>query len=232
VSRLQSPQGVRTPQAEPGPVALTQGEMAYQALRRQIQNSELQPGSILSERMLAERLRIGKAPIRVAVQRLASEGFISVESRRGIVVIAQTIQDVIDLFQIRQMIEKLVVRSIAGKLRPDQVERLQANLAEQRAVAGTLEPTELIETDFAFHRLLCEFHGNRHMLTILDRILDTLFRELRLAQVHHPTRVWDNLREHEEVAGAVIAGPPEHAECLIEGHLQFGEKFLMSHRPR
>src|SRR5687767_9433111 len=54
----------------------TMAEQAYELIRHQVLHGELEPGSIVSERMLAERLHLGKAPIRSAVQRLASEGFI------------------------------------------------------------------------------------------------------------------------------------------------------------
>jgi DNA-binding GntR family transcriptional regulator len=209
----------------------TAAELAYQVLRQQILNSDLQPGSIVSERLLAQRLNVGKAPIRVAVQRLASEGFISIEPRRGIIVCPQSIQDVVDLFQIRVLIEQLCVRSIAGKLTATQTATLLASVEELRRIAESSDPTETITSDFAFHRLLCEFHGNRQLMSVLDRILDSLYREIRLAQVKHPVRVWDSLKEHEELAEAIINGPPDAAERLIVKHLAFGEQFVLSRRP-
>jgi DNA-binding GntR family transcriptional regulator len=206
----------------------TLADQAYAAMRRQLVHGELEPGTIISERALAERLRLGKAPIRAAVQRLASEGFLTIEPRRGIIVSPQSIQDVIDLFEIRVVLEQLVVRQIAGKLRPEQAERLRANLSEHCILAERAEPSRTLSADFAFHRLLCAFHGNAHLVSMLDRILDSLFLELQLSHKKAPERVMEGVREHEAVAEAVIAGDAAAAERLMAAHLRFCQEFVMS----
>jgi DNA-binding GntR family transcriptional regulator len=206
----------------------TMAEQAYQRIRHQILHGELGPGMIVSERMLAERLQFGKAPIRAAVQRLASEGFLSVEPRRGIVVSPQSIQDVIDLYEIRLVLEQLIVRQIAGKLRPEQIERLRANLKEHQTVLEESEPAKTLAVDFEFHRLLCEFHGNRHLTVTLNRIYDSLFPELRLSHEKSPDRVREAVGEHQAIAAAVIRGDAADAERLMAKHLTSCQEFVMS----
>ena len=210
----------------------TLSERAYQLIRHQILHGELEAGTILSERMLTERLQLGKAPIRAAVQRLASERFLSVEPRRGIVISPQSIQDIIDLFEIRVALEQLVVRQIAGKLRTEQINRLRANLEEHRRLAQQCEPAETLSADFDFHRLLCDFHGNAHLVAMLSRILDALFPELRLSHEKAPKRVLDGVNEHERVAEAVIRGDAVEAERLMVNHLSFCQQFVMSRGAR
>ena len=68
----------------PNPEKRTKAETVYRALRQQILTCKLAAGSSVSEGMLAERLHVGKAPVRVAIQRLAAEGFLTIEPRRGI----------------------------------------------------------------------------------------------------------------------------------------------------
>jgi DNA-binding GntR family transcriptional regulator len=203
-------------------------EQAYQLLRQQILHGELEPGTIVSERMLAMRLRLGKAPVRGAVQRLASEGFMTVEPRRGIVIAPRSIQDIIDLYEIRTVLEQLVVRKIAGKLRSDQIERLRANLKEHQTLAETSAPAEALAVDFAFHRLLCAFHGNRHLMAMLSRIHDALFPELRLSHTKAPTRVSEAVREHQAIVDAVSDGDAARAERLMGQHLGSCQQFVMS----
>jgi DNA-binding GntR family transcriptional regulator len=205
----------------------TMAEQAYESIRRQVLHGELVPGSIVSERMLAERLQLGKAPIRTAVQRLASEGFISVEPRRGIVIAPQSIQDVIDLYEVRVELEKLVARGVAGKLNSDQIDRLKANLKEHQKVAKECEPAKTLAVDFDFHRLLCNFYGNKHLTLMLNRIYDSLFPELRLSHEKSPDRVQEAVGEHQALIEAIIRGNAAEAERLITRHLTSCQEFVM-----
>jgi DNA-binding GntR family transcriptional regulator len=202
--------------------------VAYQKIRQLILNSVLPPGAVVSERMLAERLEMGKAPIRAALIRLASSGLVAIASRQGIVISTPSIQDIIELYQMRVPLELLNVRQIAGKLRDDQIARLQANLEEYRRLAETGPPVDSVVVDFDFHRLLCAFHGNRQLARALDHIFDSLYREIRLAQAWFPERIRISAEEHRAVADAVIAGDADRAEDLMRAHLRFGEQFVLS----
>lgn len=205
----------------------TKGEAVYQALRQQILTSALPAGATASERMLAERLDVGKAPVRVAIQRLAAEGFLTIEPRRGIRITEQSIQDVLDLFQVRILMEQLVVRKIAGRLRAPQVARLHENLRDYKAAASVPDIDAMIRTDFAFHRLLAEFHGNRQLGLMLERTLDSLYREIRnTMRVRH--RAEERLGEHQRIVEALIAGDADAAERALLSHLRSGQRFVMS----
>lgn len=206
----------------------TLAELAYQEMRRQILDLQLPPGAVVSERVLAERLKMGKAPIRSALIRLASDGLITIASRQGIVISTPSIQDVIELFQIRLAMELMIVRQIAGALREEQIGRLRANLADYRRVAETADPDDALSIDFDFHRLLCEFHGNRQMARVLDRVLDLLYREVRAGQQRFPRRIWSSVEEHQAVADAISEGNPQRAEDLMKAHLRFAEQFILS----
>ena len=202
-------------------------KQAYELVRHQVLHGELGPGTIVSERLLAERLQLGKAPIRAAVQRLALEGFITIEPRRGIVISPQSIQDIIDLYEVRCELEQLVVRQLAGKLTEDQIRVLTANLQEHQSIAEKSDPVSALSVDFEFHRLLCEFHGNKHLTTTLSRIYDRLFSELRLSHEKSPERASEAVREHRAVVDALITGGPEEAEQTIARHLGSCQEFVM-----
>jgi DNA-binding GntR family transcriptional regulator len=205
----------------------TLAEQAYATIRHQIMHGELEPQSIVSERLLAERLQLGKSPIRVAVQRLASEGFLTVEPRRGILVATRSIQDIIDLFEIRVVLERLVVRQIAGNLQPEQVDRLRANLEQHRTLAESGDSAAALSIDFDFHRLLCAFHANAYLAATLNRVLDSLFPELRLSHKRSPGRGQEAVRDHEAVAEALIRGDAVEAENLMAAHFRSCLQFVM-----
>ncbi len=141
----------------------TLAQAVYAELRRQILHAELGPGEFVSERGLAQRLEAGLAAVRAAVQRLAAEGLLTVQPRRGIMVTPQSVQDVVDLFEVRLLIEQRVVRNIAGVLSPAQLDALRDRLGQMKDSMIAGDPAGVVEHDFAFHRLMCEFSGNRHL---------------------------------------------------------------------
>jgi len=206
----------------------TLAEQAYQKIRRRILDTTFQPGAVISERLLSEHLNMGKAPIRAALIRLAADGFVTIASRQGIVITTQSIEDILELFQVRRALELMIVQETAGRLNPDQIDQLQQNLVDYGRIAETSEPVESIDVDFEFHRLLAEFHGNRRMTQILTNVFDSLYREIRKAQVKHPNRIWSSQEEHHEIAKAIIEGQSQLASELMKSHLRFGEEFLLS----
>jgi len=199
----------------------------YIELRKQILNSAVPAGSIVSEQILAERLSVGKAPVRVAIRRLASEGFLTIEPRRGIRITEQSVQDVLDLFQVRILMEQLVVRQIAGKLSRLQIDRLRQNREELRVASMELDIDKLIESDFGFHRLLAEFHANKQLVWMLDRTLDSLYREVR-SSMHVRNRASESLGEHEKIYEAIVSGDADEADRCMVAHVQCGQRFVMS----
>jgi DNA-binding GntR family transcriptional regulator len=76
--------------------------------------------------------------------------------------------------------------------------------------------------------LLCELHGNRQMQRVLGQTLDSLYREIRLAQSKFPLRIQKSIQEHEAVATAVIEGDVGRAEAVMRTHLEFGQQFVLS----
>lgn len=205
----------------------TKAEAVYQELRRQILNSAVPAGSIVSEQILAERLSVGKAPVRVAIRRLASEGFLTIEPRRGIRITEQSVQDVLDLFQVRILMEQLVVRQIAGKLSQLQIALLRQNLEELRVSSLDLDIDKVIVSDFGFHRLLAEFHANKQLVWMLDRTFDSLYREIRSSMLVR-NRATESLGEHEKIYEAIVSGDGEEADRCMVAHIQCGQRFVMS----
>ena len=82
---------IRQPRASARPrtVAVraeTLTEQAYRAIEEQIATLRLKPGDVLSEQMLSATFRIGRTPVREALQRLAREGLVTILPRKGILV--------------------------------------------------------------------------------------------------------------------------------------------------
>jgi DNA-binding GntR family transcriptional regulator len=201
---------------------------AYEDLRALFQDGTYSPGDFLTEGELARRLRMSKTPVRTALTRLEMDGFVTVSPQQGIVVRESSIQEIVDLFDIRMALETFVVRRLAGNLTPEQGARLRENLEAQGRAAKERDNESSTRLDTEFHLLLCEFLDNREILVAMERLRGKLHRIILGIQTKSPERIQDGWREHEGIAAAVLEGRGEQAAQRVIQHLEWGKKFLVS----
>lgn len=93
-------------------------DQAYSDLEELIVTLKLPPGGVVSEAALSQRLRIGRTPIREALQRLARERLVTILPRRGILVSEINVKNQLRLLELRREVERLVARSAARRATP------------------------------------------------------------------------------------------------------------------
>jgi DNA-binding GntR family transcriptional regulator len=121
-------------------------DRAYRELEEMIVTLQLSPGTILSEQTLAVRLKIGRTPIREALQRLARDGLVVIMPRRGIMVSEINLRLQLRLLEVRRELERLMASLAAERATPDE-RREFAELAEAMIAAAAKAD------DIAFMRL-------------------------------------------------------------------------------
>ena len=143
-------------------------DTAYSSLRQEIENGELPPGSVLYELELVDRLTMSRTPVREALHRLCTEGYIA-QQYRGYLVVELTDRDLANVYRVRGMLEGMAARQAADARSRVDIAILQdfidkAEAAIQEAARGT-------SADFAeqFHDALAKASGNAYLhATLLD----------------------------------------------------------------
>jgi DNA-binding GntR family transcriptional regulator len=207
-------------------------DQAYVELKRLILDATFSPGDFLSERQLAERLTMSKTPVKAALQRLESEGFIAVSPQQGIVVRDLTIHEIADQFEIRLALESHVLRTVAGKLTDAETKRLRENLTAQREMVTTHDYTRAVELDADFHMMICEFHGNQEFIRVMSQLRERMHRVIARVFEQDTNRMAASVEEHAAIADAVVAGDADLAAQCIKEHLDYGKQFLLTPRRR
>jgi DNA-binding GntR family transcriptional regulator len=205
-------------------------ERAYERIKAWLLNDDYPPGTFLSERQLASLLGMSKTPVKAALERLESEGFVSVSPQQGIVVRELSIHEIADQYEIRAALESYALRSLAGKLSHEQTARVRANLQAQARLRGTGNVANGVELDAEFHAQFIEFLGNREFIRVIDQLRERMHRII--TQVFHlsPARIDTSYDEHTAIATAVIDGHGEKAAQLITRHLELGKRLILSPR--
>jgi len=126
-------------------------DRAYHAIEEQIVTLQLAPGAVISEALLSERLKIGRTPIREAIQRLARERLMVIMPRRGIMVSEVNIQTQLRLLEVRRELERLIARGAARRA-------TEAERAAFAAIAAGMEKAGQTNDETVFMRLDREFN--------------------------------------------------------------------------
>lgn len=202
-------------------------DRAYDTLKSSLQSGDYPPGTFLSERRLASRLGMSKTPVKEALVRLEMEGFLNISPQQGIVVREPSIQEVMDLFDLREALETFVVRRIAGRLETDQAARLRQNLKDQARASREKDIPAATRLDTEFHAMICEFLGNRELSQTLWRMREKLNLLILGNLSRNPSRVESSTREHAAIAGAILRGQGDRAAELVRRHLEYGRELML-----
>jgi DNA-binding GntR family transcriptional regulator len=189
-------------------------EQATALLRREILTASLAPGETLSEAQAAERLGLGKAPVRAALARLAEEGLIQAMPRRGWVVALVTIRDIHEVFDLRLLLEPEAARRAAGRVDADALRRLDAVCAAGYQPEDADSALAFLDANRAFHVAVADLSGNGRLARQIGRLLDESTRMLVLG-LKRRDRSGEMAHEHAALIEALALGRAEAAAALM-----------------
>ena len=145
-------------QQNAGPVSSrpdgTLTDRAYRELEEMIVTLQLSPGTVLSEQALAARLKIGRTPIREALQRLARDGLVVIMPRRGIMVSEINLRLQLRLLEVRRELERLMASLAAERASPDERSEFAEVAQAMLAAAGKADDIAFMRLDQRFNILI------------------------------------------------------------------------------
>jgi DNA-binding GntR family transcriptional regulator len=155
-------------------------EHIYATLKRQILTCVLAPGLRLNEKELCNQFSISRTPLREALNRLRGDSLVELGHYRGYVVASIVIADVIELCEVRAILEGSVCELAAERASKEEIEYL-TTLAELPYKPGDRSTYEsYLEANIVFHRALSRTARNGHLENTVMAVLDQLQRPLYL----------------------------------------------------
>jgi DNA-binding GntR family transcriptional regulator len=194
-------------------------DRVHAAVRESILSGEYQPGSRLLAAKLAAENGVSSIPVREALRRLETERLIEVERNRGATVTPISVEDLLDIYETRIVIECYSLRRAYPKL--DRA--ILANASrELKAMTGLLRSGKsgrAYEHHRAFHFALYEPAGSAWSMHVIGQLWVGAERYLRLSAGLRDTPE-QFAAEHEAVLAAVRAGDEDAAVERLEQHLR------------
>ncbi|MBE8517858.1 GntR family transcriptional regulator [Amycolatopsis sp. H6(2020)] len=192
-------------------------QVVYEALAELIINRTLEPGQHLVEADLAEYLGVSRQPVREALQRLQSEGWVDLRPAQGAFVHLPTDEEADQLLSVRSVLETHSAKLAAGNATASDVFRLQ-ELQRSGLEALAAEDTEgLVAANAALHAFITELSGNK----VLAELIGLVDRRVRwyYTPIARP-RGQDAWHEHEELITAIAAQDADTAEKIMAKHTE------------
>ena len=201
---------------------------AYDILRKRILSCELKPGAAITLADLAEEMNVGRTPVSQAIDRLTVDGLVEVMPRKGVVVAPVSLDDLVEICEVRILNEEQAARWAAERASKEHIERLRENLESMRLAADELNFQKLIELDSAFHRIITEAAGNSILAEFLAKLHDRSLRfwTLSLKVPGHNDRV---LEQHREVVEAIATRNADDACAAIRNHIKAFRSNILEH---
>ncbi|MGU3662584.1 GntR family transcriptional regulator [Methylobacterium sp. A49B] len=194
----------------PGPrPARSLAETAYDAIEQMIISRRLKPGAMVSEGELGEELALGRTPVREALARLKTIGFVEVHPRRGVLVTQVDIIKHLELLEVRRPLDETVARCVIARGSADDMAALQRCIAALLAAADGRDREAYFRIKRALHEALV---GAAYNPTLTGTMAALHAQSRRFWYTYEPTASFlDCARIHAQIVAAIAARDPEPA---------------------
>ena len=198
-------------------------EDIFQKLRESIVVGEIPAGSKLSEPVLAREYGISRGPLREALSRLEACNLVERLPNIGASVVKLSEQRLMDIYQIREVLEGLAAREAAASITQSELTGLRELLEKHKEKINQDQEHTYFqkEGDFDFHFRIVQASKNNHLISLLCNDLYYLHRLYRY-QFGMPNSDRSNtaLKEHKAIVDAIENQDAELAEILMRRHIK------------
>ncbi len=196
-------------------------------LRRAIIRGELAPKSQVSEAALAVEYGVSRTPIREALKQLETEGLVRIVPRVGTFVTEPSWSDIVELSQIKAMLEGLGARRVAERQDPTVIATLQRTLENAERSKDTGDLGRYVELVQDFHDAIMIGSGNRKLLSYYRTLMNQMaYGRLAFSSLSDPARAAASHDEHVAIMRALEAGDPDAAEYAMRQHVSQSHRAL------
>ncbi|GAA2264052.1 GntR family transcriptional regulator [Actinomadura luteofluorescens] len=187
----------------------------YEQLKQSIYLGDLEPGRYLVESTLAAMYEVSRTPVREALLRLEQDGLV-VRDSGGLTVRDHSPDEILDLYEVRILLEREAGRAAAGRRTTHDLLTLR-KAAKHYEVVDVDNPRGMVETNREFHKAVWRCTHQLALLDLLERL------DLHLGRIPNTTLTYPNRREatieqHRAIVRAIEARDQERAGDLCAQH--------------
>lgn len=195
-------------------------------IRQLIVEGHYSPDTPLSEASLAALFQVSRTPVREALKELERDGLVEIRPRVGTFVRQPSVDEMIELYEIKEVIDGLAARLVAARGSGPQVELLQKNVELSRDAVKAGDAVAYSKLVLQFHSLLVDASQSaklgEHYELLMQRLQfhNQILRTLKA----HSERMSHSVKEHAHILAYLVDGDPEGAEIAMREHVRVTAK--------
>lgn len=189
---------------------------AYAWIKERIRRGYFRPGARLRAEEIAEAVGVSRMPVREALRRLDSEGLVTLRLNRGAIVAGYSHAEIVELFEMRAMLEGLAARRAAPHLGGPQIAALEAML--ERMLEEESQSEVWMQRHWEFHRYILDLSGGQYIAREVERLYILLEPYLRiwLLSTEKPVSAHE---EHSALLGVLRNQDPVASDRAMREHV-------------
>ncbi len=191
--------------------ARTLADQVYHVVRSRILDRKLRPGEFVREQEVSRGLDVSRTPVREALGRLASEGFLERIPHHGFRVPIESLAELLELYPIVAALELLAGRLALQRLTGEDLTALERLNQRLRGARDRDDVGAAIEINNEFHHTICARSGNARLTELLSDLRSQVTR-LEIWYYSSREHTEKSIQEHDEIIRLVERG--DHREAL------------------
>lgn len=197
---------------------------AYTEIRKKILSAQISPKTRLKEDYWATKLNVSRMAIRETLTRLLGEQLVTLGPKGGYFVSSLKPEDVVQVRELREVLELGAIRLACEKISKEQVHRLEkicddfTSMVQQGYFAGACE------ADLKFHETLMECSGNQKLVNTYINSHIPLFHRKLTKSADNDYQLTD--KEHRAIVKALKERNADQAEKVMRMHFARGARII------
>jgi len=194
-------------------------DVIFETLRKAIVSGDIKPGERLMEVSLADQMGVSRTPVREAIRRLEAEGLVTMTPRKGTHVSELSVKDIMDVLEVRTVLDKLATDLAAKRMQPAQLKALESVHKQYISCVEKENMEGAVKKDVEFHDLIYAASGNPRLVAVAGSLREHIYR-FRVIYMSGSLIAENVLNEHEEILTALKEAQNNIASNLAEKHIR------------
>ncbi|WP_132243272.1 GntR family transcriptional regulator [Marinisporobacter balticus] len=201
-------------------------DVVFENLRNAILNGDLKPSERLMEVQIAEQLGVSRTPVREAIRKLELEGLVIMVARKGAYVADVSIKDILDVLEVRSVLEGLAASLAAERMAEEELEKLELISYHFKRCLESGDTDGMIEKDMQFHDAILYSTRNAKLIQISQGLQEQVQR-FRITYFVEYNQSKEVLSEHQQILESIANRDAEKAQKAAQHHIEELENIIV-----
>lgn len=198
------------------------GAIAYGAIKESILTTDvyqMPEEGRLDERDLASSLGVSRTPLREAINRLVTEGFLKVVPRKGVYVVKKSKDEIIEILMVRAALEGMAARLAAENVTKKEIQMMKDIFSPFKTSNLEKHLLKYSDANIKFHELILKISKCGKLIELAGNLFDHI-RMIRFRTISFIGRPEKSFQEHQDIIELLEKKNPDLAEKKMREHIE------------